>query len=317
MKKSQKPFILLLNSTHPNSEETLSLAALLSEKHNTTVLPVNCFTLEESDILQIISKIVLEFPIRHLSMHLPEWIRELSEGKMLLEEILTGWESISEGAYRTGEILSCIQTFKNQELFDGIEIDQSDLGTGSVTINAKVKSEVFYRLLTRQSGISVSGEEVLLKEFCALAKLKEKYDKIAKALDEVNACGYGIVTPSIEDLTLEEPEIVKRPGGYGVKLKASAPSIHMLRANIQTEISPIVGSERQSEDMVKFLLNEFEEDPASIWQSNMFGKSLYELVNEGLNTKLNALPEDAREKLTDTLQKIINEGSQGLICIIL
>jgi stage IV sporulation protein A len=156
-----------------------------------------------------------------------------------------------------------------------------------------------------------------MKEFCELAQLKKKYDKIAKALDEVNESGYGIVTPVIDDLTLEEPEIVKHPGGYGVKLKASAPSIHMIRANIQAEISPIVGSERQSEDMVKFLLKEFEEDPAKIWQSNMFGKSLYELVNEGLNTKLNQLPTDAREKLAETLQKIINEGSNGLICIIL
>ena len=167
------------------------------------------------------------------------------------------------------------------------------------------------------SGISVTDEESLVKSFCDLSRQKKEYDKIAKALEEVNESGYGIVTPAIEDLTLEEPEIVKHPGGYGVKLKASAPSIHLIRANIQAEISPIVGSERQSEDIVKFLLKEFEEDPAKIWQSNMFGKSLYELVNEGLNTKLNHMPADARAKLAETLQKIINEGSGGLICIIL
>ncbi len=317
MKKSGKPFVILLNSTHPNSEETVSLAALLTEKHKVTVIPTNCYLLEEKDILQIISKIVLEFPIRRFSILLPSWVSEMEEGKPILEEILSLWESLAEGASRTGEILSCIKKFENAELFDGIEIASSDLGTGSISTSIKLKNETFYRLLSTHSGISVNCEEGLMREFCDLAKLKKKYDKIAKALDEVNESGYGIVTPVIDDLTLEEPEIVKHPGGYGVKLKASAPSIHMIRANIQAEISPIVGSERQSEDMVKFLLKEFEEDPAKIWQSNMFGKSLYELVNEGLNTKLNLLPADAREKLAETLQKIINEGSNGLICIIL
>lgn len=317
MKKSGKPFVILLNSTHPSSEETVSLAALLSEKHKVAVLPTNCYLLEEEDILQIISKIILEFPIREFSILLPSWVSSMEEGKPLLEEVLSLWEGIAEGATRTGEILSCIKSFENGELFEGVEIASSDLGTGSIRACVKFKNETFYRLLSTYSGIQVSGEEVLMREFCALAQLKKKYDKIAKALDEVNESGYGIVTPVIDDLTLEEPEIVKHPGGYGVKLKASAPSIHMIRANIQAEISPIVGSERQSEDMVKFLLKEFEEDPTKIWQSNMFGKSLYELVNEGLNTKLNLLPSDAREKLAETLQKIINEGSNGLICIIL
>lgn len=317
MKKSGKPFVIILNSTHPNSEETISLAGLLAEKHKVTVVPTNCYLLEEEDILQIISKIVLEFPIRHFSILLPSWVSEMEEGKPILEEVLSLWESMAEGATRTGEILSCIRKFESVELFEGIEISSSDLGTGSISTRIQFKNETFYRLLSTYSGIQVNCEEVLMREFCELAQLKKKYDKIAKALDEVNESGYGIVTPVIEDLTLEEPEIVKHPGGYGVKLKASAPSIHMIRANIQAEISPIVGSERQSEDMVKFLLKEFEEDPAKIWQSNMFGKSLYELVNEGLNTKLNLLPVDAREKLAETLQKIINEGSNGLICIIL
>ena len=317
MKQSDKPFVILLNSTHPNSEETISLAALLKEKHKVSVIPTNCYSLDEDDILKIISEIVLEFPIRQFSMHLPAWISEMDEGKSIFEEILTSWQNLAENATRTGEIIACIKKFEHLDLFDGIEISSSDLGTGSIAVNIKIKNDRFYKILSAYSEINIDNEEHLMKEFCNLALLKKKYDKIAKALDEVNESGYGIVTPVIDDLTLEEPEIVKHPGGYGVKLKASAPSIHMIRANIQAEISPIVGSERQSEDMVKFLLNEFEEDPAKIWQSNMFGKSLYELVNEGLNTKLNQLPTDARAKLSETLQKIINEGSNGLICIIL
>lgn len=317
MKKSGKPFVILLNSSHPNSEETVSLAALLAEKHKVSVVPTNCYLLEEDDILQIISKIVLEFPIREFSMQTPSWVSSMEEGTPILEEVLSLWESSFSGALKTGEILSCIKEFEKCELFEEVEIVSSDLGRGSIKTRLKFKNETFLHLLSDYSGIQVNSEEILMKEFCELAQLKKKYDKIAKALDEVNESGYGIVTPVIDDLTLEEPEIVKHPGGYGVKLKASAPSIHMIRANIQAEISPIVGSERQSEDMVKFLLKEFEEDPAKIWQSNMFGKSLYELVNEGLNTKLNQLPSDAREKLAETLQKIINEGSNGLICIIL
>ncbi|MBE6712634.1 MAG: stage IV sporulation protein A [Ruminococcaceae bacterium] len=317
MKKTGKPFIILLNSTHPDSEETAALASHLAEKHKVTVLPVNCYLLEEEDILRIISKIVLEFPIRRFSLLLPPWVCELEEGNALMEEILTAWESVAEGAVKTGEILSCIREFSKAEHFESVEITTSDLGTGSIFLQTKIKNQTFYQLLSKESGLPVSCEEELLTQFCLLAKLKEKYSKIAKAMDEVNESGYGIVTPDIEDLTLEEPEIVKHPGGYGVKLKASAPSIHLIRANIEAEVSPIVGSERQSEDIVKFLLKEFEEDPTTIWQSNMFGKSLYELVNEGLNTKLNQMPADAREKLAETLQKIINEGSNGLICIIL
>ncbi len=317
MKKTSKPFIILLNSAHPESEETKALAGLLSQRHKVTVLPVNCFMLEENDIVKIISKLVLEFPIRCLSLEIPLWICERPEGKELWDEILSLWEKNAEGCSRTGEILSAVENFGKFDLFERVEIQSSDLGLGNVSAALRVKSTAFYKLLSQQSGIDIHGEEDLIQEFCSLAKLKDKYERISEALEQVNESGYGIVTPSVEDLSLEEPEIVKHPGGYGVKLKASAPSIHMIRANIQTEISPIVGSERQSEDIVKFLLKEFEEDPTTIWESNMFGKSLYELVNEGLNTKLNHMPSDAREKLSETLQKIINEGSSGLICIIL
>ncbi len=317
MKKTNKPFVLLLNSSHPESEETKSLASLLEEKHKITVLPVNCFVLQEEDFLSIISDIVLEFPIREIQLKLPRWIIHSEQGKETKSSILQDWEEKIQGATKTKEILESIKLFKKNGLFESVGIEKSDLGLGEIHIIIRPDHSCFYNALSAASGIEISDEEELIKTFCALSEQKKNYDKIEKALEEVNESGYGIVTPEIEDLTLEEPEIVKQPGGYGVKLKASAPSIHMIRANIQAEISPIVGSERQSEDIVKFLLKEFEEDPAKIWQSNMFGKSLYELVNEGLNNKLNHMPSDARAKLAETLQKIINEGSGGLICIIL
>ncbi len=317
MKKTKKPFVVVLNSAHPETDETKSLSKLLEEKYKVSVLPKNCFSMEEEDFLQIIGKIVLEFPIREIGLKLPAWILNLEEGKETKTKILADWELKMQGIAKTGEIFDCIDSFSENEIFEAVQIENSDLGNGEIQIKISIDKKYFYKILTDACDTKIESEEELVKMFCMLADQKKNYDKIAKALEEVNESGYGIVTPEIEDLRLEEPEIVKQPGGYGVKLKASAPSIHMIRANIQAEISPIVGSERQSEDIVKFLLEEFEEDPTKIWQSNMFGKSLYELVNEGLNTKLNHMPQEARAKLAETLQKIINEGSGGLICIIL
>ena len=176
---------------------------------------------------------------------------------------------------------------------------------------------LYYKTISELCGFDISSEEKLITLLRELAGMKEKYDRVAEALDEVEKKGYGIVTPEIDDLKLEEPEIVKQSGGYGVRLRASAPSIHMIKAEIETEISPVVGTEQQSEELIKYMLKEFEENPKKIWDSNMFGKTLYELVNEGLHTKLDHMPDDARAKLSETLARIINEGSGGLICIIL
>ncbi len=317
MKQTQKPFVIVINSQHPNSDETKSLAALLEEKHAIPVLALNCFTMQEEEIHTILEKIVLEFPIRQIKTTLPSWILSLGEDHPIQSEMTQQIIEAFSSIQKTGECFGAIQKIEKNESILGVSISNSDLGLGSIEVDIRPAEHLFWEILSEKCKIPIDSEEALIRELAQMAELKQKYIKIAKALDEVEETGYGIVTPNLEDLSLEEPEIVKQAGGYGVKLKASAPSIHMIRANIQAEISPIVGSERQSEDIVKFLLKEFEEDPTQIWQSNMFGKSLYELVNEGLNTKLNHMPSDARLKLGETLQKIINEGSGGLICIIL
>lgn len=317
MKASGKPFVVILNSQHPDHEETKKLSNQLEEKYAVPILSENCFLLTENEILEIIRKIVLEFPVRQVKVKLPGWIFSLKGDHPIRSNLLRTLDNSLMGIRKTGEIYRAIEEMSDEEKIQKIHTLQSDLGKGAIDLDVQIKSEIFYSVMSEETSLEIRDEETLIAEIKKLASMKEKYDKIAKALEEVEESGYGIVTPSIEDLKLEEPEIVKQAGSYGVKLKASAPSIHMIRANIQAEISPIVGSERQSEDMVKFLLEEFEEDPAKIWQSNMFGKSLYELVNEGLNTKLNHMPSDARAKLAETLQKIINEGSGGLICIIL
>ena len=192
-----------------------------------------------------------------------------------------------------------------------------DLGKGCAKIQVDIGSKLFYQVLAETTGLAIPGEQELMSTIMELAEIKKQYMRVKDALDEVEATGYGIVMPTIEELTLEEPEIMKQGGRYGVRLRASAPSIHMMKADINTEVSPIVGSEKQSEDLVMYLLNEFEEDPTKIWDSNIFGKSLHELVNEGLHTKLSRMPGDARMRLQETLERVINEGCSGLICIIL
>lgn len=317
MKATGKPFVMILNSQHPDSDETKSLAIHLQEKYKVPVLPMNCFLLGEEELHRILRTIVLEFPVREVKVSLPSWILKLDPPhqtrKDVMDSVINSFSSIE----KTGACFEAIETVEACDQVRSVTITSSDLGTGRVDVLLQPKENLFWEVLTEKSGVTITSEEALMEEFSRLSQLELKYRKIAKALEEVEESGYGIVTPELEDLTLEEPEIVKQAGGYGVKLKASAPSIHMIRANIQAEVSPIVGSERQSEDIVKFLLKEFEEDPGKIWESNMFGKSLYELVNEGLNNKLNHMPPEARQKLGETLQKIINEGSGGLICIII
>ena len=191
------------------------------------------------------------------------------------------------------------------------------MGSGKATVTLELDDGLYYRIMSEITGHEIDSEQTLISLIRSLSETKKKYDKVASALEEVNEKGYGIVMPDISELTLQEPEIVKQAGGYGVKLRAAANSIHMIKASIETEINPIVGSEAQSEELVNYMLSEFGEDPASIWQSNMFGKSLYELVNEGLHTKLQNMPDESRQRLSQTLERIINEGSGGLICIIL
>jgi len=191
------------------------------------------------------------------------------------------------------------------------------LGKGCANINLHVKNSLFYKILTETTGIKIADEQQLMECIAELAVMKKEYSRVKDALQEVEATGYGIIMPDIEELKLEEPEIVKQGGRYGVKLKASAPSIHLMKANITTEVSPIVGSEKQSEDLVMYLLSGFEEDPVKIWDSNIFGKSLHDLVNEGLHTKLSRMPMDARMRVQETVERVINEGCNGLVCILL
>lgn len=312
-----KPFVVLLNCVYPESKESAQLAAELSEKYETPVIPVNCVDLEEDDIHNILKQVLYAFPIKEINICMPKWITGLAKGHWLKNDVFDTIRSVAENVRYVRDINSVAESISANDNISRAAVSEIDLGKGSAEIYAELKSNLFFKVLGEETGIEISGESDLMPLLKELTAVKAKYEKIENALSEVDATGYGIVMPTIDELSLEEPEIVKQGGKYGVRLKASAPSIHMMKADIVTEVSPIVGSEKQSEELVMYLLKEFEESPQKIWESNIFGKSLHELVNEGLHNKLYRMPVDARLKLQETLERIINEGCGGLICFIL
>ncbi len=312
-----KPFVVLLNCVYPQSKEAVQLAGELSQKYETPVIPVNCVDLEDDDIHNILKQVLYAFPIKEINICMPKWITGLSKGHWLKNNVFDTIRSAAENVKFVRDINSVADSIAGNDNISRAAVSEIDLGKGSAEIYAELKSNLFFKVLGEETGIEISGESDLMPLLKDLTAVKAKYEKIENALSEVDATGYGIVMPTIDELSLEEPEIVKQGGKYGVRLKASAPSIHMMKADIVTEVSPIVGSEKQSEELVMYLLKEFEESPQKIWESNIFGKSLHELVNEGLHNKLYRMPVDARLKLQETLERIINEGCGGLICFIL
>lgn len=317
LKELNKPFIMLMNCQNPNDTYSIQMANDLSAKYGATVIPVNCLELNLDDINSIFSKLLYEFMIERVEVKFPRWIDGLDINNDLKVTLFDMVKKSFSSARRLKDVSENYLKLQDCEEIKKSTIEEINLGTGVVTVNAELNDSLFYNVLTNITGVEIKNEGELFSCISTFSKIKRDYDKMAYAIHEVNEKGYGIVTPGIEDLILEEPEIVKQGSKYGVKLKAKAPSIHMIRINTETEVSPIVGSEKQSEDLVKYLLSEFENDPKQIWESNIFGKSLHELVNEGLQNKLAKMPEEAQGKLQETLQRIVNEGSGGLICIIL
>lgn len=317
LKELNKPFAVLLNSAYPDSEDTINLKNELEEKYDTTVIIVDCMSLEQKDINEILEKLLLEFPAEEVNICLPDWLDSLDISHWLKSKLLEGIKGIFCDVKNMKNVTNVIESITECENVESASIIEIDMGKGNAKINLTFPEELFYKILSELADVEIKNQTELVETINEMSKIKHKYDKIAYALNDVEQKGYGIVTPSMDEMMLEEPEIIKQGGRFGVKLKASAPSIHMIRADIETEVSPIVGSEKQSEDLVEYLMSEFESDPKKIWESNIFGKSLHELISEGLHNKLYKMPEEAQEKLQETLQRIINEGSGGLICIIL
>lgn len=312
-----KPFAVVLNCVNPESEQAQALAARMEEKYQVPVTPLNCLGLDSRGIEKILQSVLYQFPLKQIAIEIPRWIVALEKDHWLKKALYDAVKQATFEIKRMRELPEKLGSAKKCEYLSDFALDSIDFGQGSARARAAVDPKLFYRIIGEATGIDVHDDTDLMPVMIKLAAIKREHEKYRHALDEVAATGYGIVLPTMDQLTLEEPEIIKQGGRYGVKLRASAPSIHMMRADISTEVSPIVGSEKQSQELVEYLLSEFESDPAKIWSSNIFGKSLHELVNEGLHNKLYRMPTDARGKLTETIERIINDGCSGLICIIL
>ena len=317
LKALGKPFLILLNSAHPQGEAAQKLRAKLAEQYDVTCLAVSCLDLDQQAVTDIIQAVLYEFPLEELQLFLPDWVETLPTEHPIRTALFQAIRAQAGKLVRIRDVKPAVAAMGQCELVTGASVTGMKLGSGCCQARLELPRSLFYDTLSQQTGFALHSDGELLALLERLAVVQAEHQKVAAAMEEVRATGYGIVIPEAEELELEQPEIIKQGGRYGVRLRAKAPSIHMIRADIQAEVSPIVGSEKQSEDMLGFLLEEFEGAPEKIWQSNIFGRSFHELINEDLATKLKHMPEDAREKMRLTLERILNEGSGGLICIIL
>jgi len=312
-----KPFAAVLNSTHPWARETLDLATRLAAKYGVPVIPMDCLKMDIEDVLGILREVLYEFPVREVSVRLPVWLNEVPQEHWLKQKFQDVVVSSVKEVKRIRDISGTVRGFAEQDFVSRADLTTLDLGTGQVIIDLDAPRELFFRIIREVSGLEVEGDHHLLRLMRELSVSKREFDKVADGLRDAEELGYGIVMPLLDELELEEPELIRQGSRFGVRLRAAAPSIHMIRANIETEVTTYVGTERQGEELVRRLSDEFEKDPERIWTTDFLGKSLHELVKEGIESKLYRMPENAQQKLQETLQKIVNEGSGGLICIIL
>ncbi|MCR5553595.1 MAG: stage IV sporulation protein A [bacterium] len=317
LKESGKPFVIVLNSTDPNSNATEELRASLETKYGVSVIATSVKEMEENDIINILKEVLQEFPITICKFKLPNWVKALAYDNAVIQEIIGGLRAQSESCFVMKDAKNLEQAFEENENINGVKVNNINLANGEVDYEISVNQNLFYKLLSQECGVDIPDDFYLMSYMKHLTHAKLEYDKIKSALDSVKETGYGVVMPSIDEMTLEEPQIIKKGANSGVRLRASAPSLHIMRVDVQTELSPAIGSPEQSENFAKFLLSEFENNPQGIWETNMFGKPLSFMVKEGINSKLASLPEEAQVKMRKTLTKIVNEGKGGIICILL
>lgn len=317
MKASGKPFALVLNSAEPTAEGARTLAAMLEGKYGVPVALVNCLALNAKDIGGILQMVLGEFPVCTVRFTLPPFAAALPVGHPIRAGLEEDVCRLAGTLSRMGEVSACFAPLAENEVVEGVTVSDLDMGNGCATLSLSLKPSLYFDVLSELAGEEIRDEAALFSLVRELAQTRDKYERVREALESVEETGYGIVMPRVEDLTLEKPTIIKQSGGFGVRMCASAQSMHFIRAEIRTELNPIVGTEQQSEEFVKNMLADFESDPKRLWESNMFGKTLYELVNDGLHEKLAHIPDDARGKLSETLERIVNDGANGLICVLL
>lgn len=317
LKEMGKPFIIIYNTTKPYAETTLEMCRSLYDVYEVPVVPVDCLEMSINDISQILEELLYEFPVAEVNIELPKWVEELDISHPIRASFEETIQQSVANIKRIRDIDGALDILAECQHAKDVILKETNLGTGMAEIEITTEKDLFKEVLEQLTGMEIEGDHTLLRMILDYSKAKKEWDKLAKAFEEVRTNGYGVVTPQLDEMFLEEPELVKSGGHYGIKLKASAPSLHILRADVTTEITPLIGTEKQAEELVKYILDEFESDPKKVWGSNIFGKSLHDLVREGIQNKLYKMPDNVQIKLQDTLQRIVNDGHGGLICIII
>jgi len=317
LKEINKPFVMILNSKNPDSSATYELKTQLEEKHNVPVIIKDCAKLNMNDIHEILENVLFEFPVMEININLPGWLESIESSHWLKSSILGAIKSAATEVKKLRDVDGLVNSLSEVQNIKKVSLDAIKMGEGSALIDLVTLDNLFYKVIQEKTGYEIEGDYQLIGMITELARAKKEYDRVERALNDVMTIGYGLVPPSLDELTLEEPEMFRHGNQFGVKLRANAPSLHFIRADIATEVSPVVGTEKQSEELIKYLLEEFEQNPEKIWETNMFGKSLHDMVKEQLQNKLLMVPDDTRVKLQKTIQKIVNDGSGGLIAIIL
>lgn len=312
-----KPYVVLMNTENEQSAEICANCEELSRRYGTKVIPVNCLNMNKEDILNILAELLYSFPVKEINIEMPKWISSLKKGHWLKDELFEGIKKAASRVRLIRDTSSLADEIKQLGEVVASQISSIDLGKGVCSLNVGLESSLFYRILSEETGIVLNGEDELMPKILELVSFKNRFEKLAEALEQVEKSGYGIVMPAESELSLDEPEIIRQGGKYGIRLRATAPSIHLIKADISAEVAPIVGTEKQSQELISYLLNDFDEDPQKIWETNIFGKSLSELVDEGLQAKLQRLPDESREKLREAVERIINEGCSGLVCLLI
>ncbi len=312
-----KPFVIVLNSKQPYSQTTAALANELEAKYQVPVLPLNCQEMSSEDVYGVLEEALYEFPVNQIDINLPQWIEELAGDHWLRHAFEDAITLSIKKVKRIRDIDNSLEELDANDYVGAVSLREINMGSGTASIDMATREGLFYEVLEEQTGYSIDGDHTLLKVFKELSTAKKQYDRVAMGYNEAQATGYGIISPGLDDMILEEPELIKKGGNFGVKLTARAPSFHMIKADISTSITPLIGTEKQCEELVNYIMSEFEDDPQKIWGTEVFGKSLSDLVREGIQGKLYRMPENARDKLQETLSRIANDGSGGLICIII
>jgi stage IV sporulation protein A len=317
LKHLGKPFIVLLNTNKPYSNDTLRIAEEIEQRFDVTVLPVNCEQLKREDIHNIMENILSVFPITELNFYMPKWAEMLPPDHWLKEDLISSVKSMFQDVSRVKDANSDNFATGDSQYVKRFKIDKVDMQNGTVTVNVEFDDEYYYKILSDLIGVPITGEYQLISTIRELAAKKAEFEMVSQAVKQVKSKGYGIVSPLKDEITIEEPEVMKHGSKYGVKIKANAPSIHLIRAEIMTEVAPIVGSEEQAKDLITYINDNAKVNPEGIWETNIFGKSIRQLVDDGINSKINKLTDESQLKLQETMQKIINDSNGGLICIII